>query len=146
MTRADARSADDEAVGRPVRVVVCAVDFSAATTLALDRAAYLARLHGLARLHLVHVAEVVQRDGDDDARALGEWIAAEERAASRAQGLEVVPCFRTGIAAREVSACAASLAADLLVVGDHRPAGMEGASTADLLARDAPCAVVVVRA
>jgi universal stress protein A len=137
-----------------IRTVLCAVDFSSATRATLDRAVDLARRHGLDRIHLVHVAEIVGRDGDGDPRTLVDWMAREEAAAARTRrvaddlardsGLAVEPEFRSGIAWREIADCARALGADLLVVGTH-PTDAAEPSVAEQLVRGAPCTVVAVR-
>ena len=59
-----------------VKVVLCAVDFSGGTRATVARAIDLARRYGVERVHLVHVAEIVRRDQDDEeGRSLADWIA-----------------------------------------------------------------------
>jgi nucleotide-binding universal stress UspA family protein len=141
-----------------VRVVLCAVDFSNATRATVARAIDLARRHGLEQVHLVHVAEIVRRDGDEEeARSLGDWIVHEEIAATQTRhaaetfaregAFGVVPVFRTGIAWREIVECARTLGAGFLVVGARGPesASAPGASIVEQLVRESPCTVVAVR-
>lgn len=141
-----------------MKVVLCAVDFSSATRATVARAIDLARRHGLEQVHLVHVAEIVRRDQDEEeGRSLADWIAHEEIAAgqirhaaetfARESAFGVVPVFRTGIAWREIVECARTLGAGLLVVGARGPASASapGASIVEQLVREAPCTVVAVR-
>jgi nucleotide-binding universal stress UspA family protein len=143
----------------PVEALLCAVDFSHATRETTARAVDLARRHGLARIYLVHVSEIVRREADEaDARSLDDWFAQEEAAAAELRrvaaaladhsGLEVVPEFRTGIAWREVVECARALRVGLLVVG--APSAVRASldtetSIVEQLMRAAPCTVVAVR-
>lgn len=143
----------------PVKLIACAVDFSSATSTTVARAVDLARRHGLDRIHLVHVAEIVHHTDDEtEPRTLSDWIIEEEDAAgrtrriaaelARASAIVVVPEFRTGIAWREIVECARVLGADLLVVGARVAEGGDGESEASVVAqvvRAAPCTVVVVR-
>ncbi len=141
-----------------VTSLLCAVDFSNATRATVGRAVDLARRHGLDRIHLIHVAEIVRRDVDDgEARSLDDWIAQEEGAAAeirrfadavaREVALAVVPEFRTGIAWREIVECARSLRTDLLVVGaGGRTRSDTDPSIVEQLVREAPCTTVVVQA
>lgn len=143
----------------PVGVIVCAIDFSSATSATVARAADLARRHDLDRIHLVHVAEIVHHAEDEaEPRTLSDWIVEEEDAAARtrrvaadlarALAIVVVPEFRTGIAWREIVECAGVLGAGLLVVGARVAESGDSESEASVVAqvvRAAPCTVVVVR-
>ena len=136
---------------RPIGTVLCAVDFSAATHTALDRAVDLARRYGAERLLLAHVVEIVRRD-DDDARTLDAWVSHEEGVAARmrrlaeevarSSGLQVGAVIRSGIAWREIVELARSAGADLVVVGAPEA---DASSTAEQLLRSAPCTVVAAR-
>jgi universal stress protein A len=130
----------------------CAVDFSAHSWAALQRALDLAgRLD--AELTLLHVfppgqeGSLVRAEralGMAEERLLGrlgEWRASCERSLGR----EVRAKFLSGSPARELARFAARL--DLLVVGTRGPTGLGRlllGSVAERVVRDAPCPVMVV--
>jgi nucleotide-binding universal stress UspA family protein len=133
----------------------CAVDFSAHSWAALERAVDLARRLE-ARLTIVHVfppgqlgaGALVQAEralGMAEERLLGrlgEWRAAAERALGR----EVQAQLLAGSPARELAKFAGR-GLDLLVVGTRGPTGLGRlllGSVAERVVRDAPCPVMVV--
>lgn len=137
------------------------MDYSATSMAALDRALQMAQGAEPARLVLLLALpggpttsppkaaqaseELVARSRDNLVRL------AEDRA--RAQGLaaptQIEGVVTFGSAAEALLAHAASLPADVLVVGTHGRRGMERlvlGSVAERLAREAPCSVLVARA
>jgi len=131
----------------------CAVDFSAHSWAALQRAADLARRLE-AQLILVHVIPPGQQGVRSQAeRALGmaeervlgrldEWRAAAERATGRPAQAHLL----VGNPAAELARFGAR-GLDLLVVGTRGPTGLGRlllGSVAERVTRDAPCPVMVV--
>jgi nucleotide-binding universal stress UspA family protein len=154
------RAADATTAGPdPYRHIVCAIDFSDSSHRAADWAADLAvASHG--DLLLVHVMAPVSRfqpvmmgaqtspeySADlraDARRRLRELIPDVARAASSVSELVV-----EGKAADEVVRIAAEHRADLIIAGAHAGAGglLGFGSTANRIARGAPCPVLIVRA
>lgn len=135
--------------------IVCAVDFSAASRVALEHAAELARRFH-ADLLLVHAWQAPpggergtsgaldDRDEAELAAKLEEW----ERDAEQIAGREVRTLLTSGPAASEVTRIASEERADLVVAGTHGRTGFErsvlGSFTEELV-RHASCAVLVVR-
>jgi universal stress protein A len=145
----------------PIKVLLCATDFSPSSDRALEAAVDLARRYGLSKMYLLHVAEVVERGlgpGEIDADWMLQWNRFEEVKAvqtrklaeqtARAHGIEVIPDFRTGGTWREIVGAARELRADVLVLGSHGRTGLARVlmgSVAEQVVRHAPCTVVVVR-
>lgn len=113
-----------------MRHVVAAVDFSAPSDAAVERAVELAEAFG-ARMTLLHVAAPdpdfvgyeVGPQGERDARARelrGEHATLQERAAAlRARGLDARALLVEGPSVETLLAEAERLEADLLVMGSH---------------------------
>lgn len=131
----------------------CAVDFSAHSWAALERAIDLARRLE-AQLLLVHVIPPAQAGPvPGPGRTLGmaeQWIAAKlddwRATAERALGREVQARLFTGSPAPELLRFAAG-GVDLLVVGTRGPTGLGRlliGSVAERVARDARCPVMIV--
>ncbi len=148
--------------------IVCAVDYSQAGDLALERAFELTSERPLARLHVVNVLPVYQPGTATDAawsgalpsvaqaaeelRGYVERKKAEYRAAHAGQNLQfldtVLAHQRVEAPAEEIAQLAADLEADLVVVGTHGRRGLSRlvlGSVAEATVRLAPCPVLVVR-
>lgn len=148
-----------------LRRIVAATDFSPAADQAIARAAQLAAASGAA-LTLVHALPVsVWKDTlaivadlylhgptpydphgvEAQTRARLDAAAADLRAA---HGVDVATVLRSGRPPAEIAAAAADAQADLLVIGAHGANRMHEwllGTTAQKLARIAPCPVLVVR-
>ena len=145
----------------PLRHLLVATDFSAASEQAVERAMQLARVQGAA----VTLLHVVPASLWEDARGLlaGVLDVASPEAlllqqANRLQrradelaadsGLQVTQQVRYGRPAAELAAAAAALQADLLVVGAHGAHPIREVTvgtTAQKLLRISPCPVLVVK-
>jgi nucleotide-binding universal stress UspA family protein len=143
--------------------VLVPVDFSEGSRAALELAAGLA--HALnARLTVLHIAEVAPRgfagavadfpEIEKELRAAAEARMAEFTAAVQGSGVVVQTEVRCGFPfagekpAAQIVAAAASIKADLIVIGTHGRTGLDRAllgSTAEYVVRHAPCAVLTVR-
>ncbi len=139
--------------------IVCAVDFSDSSRIALEHAADLAcRFEG--ELVLVHVwkgprtarvaralapAAISADEQRELARKLDDW----RREATRIAGREVRTVLVSGSPASEIARVATDEKADLVVVGTRGRKGLERAvlgSVAEGIVRHSPCAVLVARA
>ena len=137
--------------------IVCAVDFSEASRIALEHAAELARRFH-AELVLVHVWKGppgAENTGltpptlanEEEAELAGK-LEAWEREAEQIAGREVRTVLTRGSPASEVTRIASEERADLVVAGTHGRTGFERAvlgSVAEDIVRHSPCAVLVVK-
>jgi len=154
-------------------LILAAVDFSAASDLALQRAIELAMEKPAAALHVVNVLPVYQlgpsvaadqtsgtfvgalpstKDAADHLRVYVERRIAAFREAHPQANLgfldQVVAHQRLDVPSEEIAALAADLRADLVVVGTHGRRGLSRlllGSVAEGVVRLAPCPVLVVR-
>lgn len=127
-------------------VILCAVDFSAATSSLISYAGALAVAAG-AELRLLHVREQLTGvAAPSDAEA--SWLLEDYKQAAIRAGLRrVSTSVRSGEAAREIVAEAAQQAADLLMIGAHGCTNLTRflvGSTAEQVLRQAPCRTIVV--
>jgi nucleotide-binding universal stress UspA family protein len=139
--------------------VLCAVDFSAASRSALDTAVRLVRDAGAsAALTLIHVVHVpayplsvgvlvtpsLRRELLESAdRELADW-----KKAAEAEGVNASVLRLEGTPWQSIVEEARARRSDLIVVGTHGRTGLTHAiigSTAERVARHAPCAVLVTR-
>jgi universal stress protein A len=128
-------------------LILCPVDFSAATALLVGYAATLARATG-AELRLLHVCEPADQlprlAGECEARhLLDDW----EHTARLAGTRRVSTAVRAGEAAVEIVAEAAHYAADLIVIGAHGCTNLSRflmGSTVEQVLRRAPCATLLL--
>jgi len=135
--------------------VLCPVDFSESSHIAIRRAAELVVADG-GTLTVLHVIELpvayrgqipLDFAGEVDRRAkekLDEWVAE----ASRKTKAKVTPLVRVGTAGAQVLHVLDAEPADLVVVGSHGRTGIKRAllgSVAEKLARHAGCPVLVAR-
>jgi len=140
---------------RTFKRVVCPVDFSEPSKVALQRAAELVVADG-GTLTVVHVIELpvayrgqipLDFAGEIDRRArekLDEWVAD----ASRRTKATVTPVVRLGTPGAQVLHLLGEASCDLVVVGSHGRTGLKRAllgSVAEKLARHAGCPVYVAR-
>jgi universal stress protein A len=138
--------------------ILCPVDFSDASQVAVEEALSLARLKGGA-VKLLHVCEipvpssplevvapgVIERGREELRRELALW---RERAAAATQGVTVTAELRLGSPAAEILR-AAGEGCDLIVMGTHGRTGLMHlllGSVAEKVLRKAPCSVLTVRA
>jgi nucleotide-binding universal stress UspA family protein len=146
----------------PLRRIVAATDFSAASEAVVERAAEWAAAHG-ASLTLAHVVPSSLWDdvGASLAAALGQARPTQEEAAAaagqrlRREADELAARHRLRCEARvacgrvpqELARLVAATGADLLAVGSHgaHPVRELLGTTAQKLLRLAPCAVLVVK-
>lgn len=140
----------------PVRTVLAATDFSTNASLALERAADLARRRA-ARLVLVTVFSpigssrvdlpLLPPDLEAEALEASRQRLEEEAAALHGEGLEVVSKLGRGVPAESIVQMARDEEADVIVVGTRGLEGFEHAllgSTAEAIVGRAPCPVLVV--
>jgi nucleotide-binding universal stress UspA family protein len=128
-------------------LILCPVDFSAATALLVGYAATLARATG-AELRLLHVRESAgQWPGatteSEARRLLRDW----QRTACLAGTPRVSTALRAGEAAAEIVADATSYLADLIVIGAHGCTNLSRflmGSTVEQVLRCAPCATLLL--
>jgi universal stress protein A len=141
--------------------ILCAVDFSEPSRIAMLEAAALAR-DADAALVVAHVyqpprgsmvatdmlapapAEVEATVAEDAERRLRPWVDEAGKVADRAVEPRVVP----GAAAERIVALARELGADLVVLATHGRTGLARVllgSVAERVVREAPCSVLVVR-
>jgi nucleotide-binding universal stress UspA family protein len=141
-----------------LRHILCPVDFSTGSRLALDTAVELAVEAG-ARLTVAHVHEmpsILHSEAAVAMPALAEKLQAEagrelEKARGEAQRLgapEVETALVPGVAWDQIVKLARARDCDLVVMGTHGRTGLEHAllgSVAERVARHAHCPVLVVR-
>lgn len=137
--------------------VLCPVDFTPVSSVALDHAAALARWYE-AELHVLHVFQppvalvrtFPQFAGDVlESGARHELLGRLEQLAApvRTGGRTVRTSLREGHVATEINALAHELSADLLVMGTHGRSGVPRlvlGSVTEKLLRIAPCPVLTV--
>lgn len=140
------------------KTIVCATDFSAASDVAVEHAAALARTFG-ATLHVVHVVQdAAQQPWTVEAYTLNladltrEWVEEARRSLARvaaASGVQPITSCLVGRPAHEILQYLRDTAADLLVVGSHGHGAFAQlllGSVAERLVRQAGCPVLVARA
>ncbi|MGA8890897.1 MAG: universal stress protein [Anaeromyxobacteraceae bacterium] len=135
--------------------ICCPIDFSAASREALVVAADLARRYGagLTVLHATSVhwpgpelptAPAPGTGGQGDADALATWVAEAERLA----GAPVSSVLLSAPVAEAIVAFARDVGTDLVVLSSHGRTGLRRlvlGSVAEVVARTAPCPVLIVR-
>lgn len=140
-----------------VRRILCPIDFSEPSAHALEQAIRLARWSG-ARLSVLHVRPTVVPHPDIPAAGpMAPWLVAEletlrQRVATAgadavAAGVKVEALAAAGEPVHEVLACAASLPADLIVLGTHGLSGFQHlvlGSVTEKVLRRATCPVLTV--
>jgi nucleotide-binding universal stress UspA family protein len=139
--------------------ILCPIDFSLASTHAIDLAAHMAKLYGshIAALHVVppSVTPYPGLPAIDPQRGqvididLRRYCSETARAFSSAitAGTSVDVMVHVGEAARDILESAASLPADLIVMGTHGFSGFEHlllGSVAEKVLRKAACPVLTV--
>jgi nucleotide-binding universal stress UspA family protein len=142
-------------VGNRVHIgrILCPVDFSEFSSRALEHAVALAG-HFAARVDLLHVVpSAVSPSGGGSFPARSELLQYAGLELRRCAGLavqsriSVQTDLREGEPWRQIEAAAASLPADLVVMGTHGRAGFEHfllGSVAEKVLRRAPCPVLTV--
>src|SRR5262245_38884792 len=132
--------------------ILCAIDFSEDSTVALRTAAELVRLYS-GSLHLVHVIEARPAVTGESLMGLtknaGDAMAGlistrEELLKNFPVTTEVV----SGLAAVEILNCARQWRADLIVLGSKGITSVEeilAGGTADTVMKEASCSVLIVR-
>lgn len=140
-----------------VRRILCPLDFSEPSTHALAQATRLAGWYG-ARLTVLHVRPTVVPHPDIPAAGqMAPWLEAElvalrQRVADAcagavAAGVPVETMATAGEPVHEILGCAASLPADLLVLGTHGLSGFQHlvlGSVTEKVLRKAACPVLTV--
>lgn len=140
-----------------VRQILCPVDFSEHSTHALEQATRLAGWYG-ARLAVLHVRPTVVPHPDMPAGgAVAPWLVAELEAlrqrvmaacgAAVAAGVTVESLTTAGEPVHDILACAATLPADLIVLGTHGLSGFQHlvlGSVTEKVLRKASCPVLTV--
>ena len=141
----------------PFTRILCALDFSPSSTLALDHAISLAR-HGGGALTLLHVVEVIPLYYDFSPPAVVDVAAWARDAQRRLRALVSDPVratcrideiVATGRPYREIVSLAGTLGSDLIMMGVQGRSAADLAffgSTANHVVRDARCAVLTLRA
>lgn len=144
---------------QPIRRVLVAIDFSAGSDAAAERAVRLARAHG-ACVDLVHafdasawqalraVFDLKRLSGQLSPEAgLRERLTARAAALAASEGLVVESHFGAGAPAAVIEARATAMNAALLVIARRsEPAAPGVSSTLLRILRSAPCPVLVTRA
>jgi nucleotide-binding universal stress UspA family protein len=153
-------AANETAAPGPFRRILCAIDFSESSILALEYATALARSAD-GRILLVHVLESVPMPLPDSAAGVFDVPAYQESLEAEARrrlhalvSSEVAPLaeaedVRVGKAHEEILRAAEDHRSDLVVMGVRGHSGLEDAlfgSTAYHVARRATCPVLSVRA
>ncbi len=146
---------NDSSLSSPRFVLLAALDASADADRVLDEACAYARARAGSELHLVHAVEPWETEGfpveEARERALGRGRSYVDEQARRAQagsGVTVVGHMRECLAATAILQVAASIDAELVLVGTHDRKGISRwafGSVAERVTRDAACPVLVVR-
>jgi len=146
----------------PVQTILCPVDFSENSLMALEYAAYFARQHD-AKLYLLYVipteeislpAELYRRDeksGGADLVWAGEAAKKKLREVAHARLNEGVRCeilVRVGDPATGILQAAESIAAGMIVMATHGRTGLAHffvGSVAERVVRESLCPVLTIR-
>jgi nucleotide-binding universal stress UspA family protein len=140
-----------------VRRILCPIDFSEPSAHAIEHATCLARWFG-ARLAVLHVRPTVTPHPDmPPAGPMAPWLVTEleelrQRVAAAsneatAAGVDTEPLATAGAPVHEILRCAATVAADLIVMGTHGLSGFQHlvlGSVTERVLRTAPCPVLTV--
>lgn len=140
-----------------VRRILCPIDFSDPSAHALELAGRLARWYD-ARLVVLHVRPTITPHPDIPAAgSMAPWLVtelqhlrqrvAEAGAEATAAGVDVEPLATAGQPVHEILQCAATVAADLIVMGTHGLSGFQHlvlGSVTEKVLRKAPCPVLTV--
>jgi len=143
-----------------IEKILVPVDFSAHTSAAIRAACELAQRHhaSLTLLHVWGPVAYALPEGflfytpEQLSRMYSECqalLAAGKAEAEKAGAAQVQVLLREGVVASEISAVARSGRYDLIVIGSHGRTGIRHAlvgSIAEKVAREAPCAVMIVKA
>jgi nucleotide-binding universal stress UspA family protein len=130
-------------MNKPRFVVLAAIDESPDADRVVASASTFARSIAGGELHIVHVVPAAPTAG---ARA---YVDRRAREASATAGVPVTGHLNEGQPARAIVQTAASIDADLVIVGSHdhrRPAGWRLGSVSEKVAARTACPVLVVRA
>lgn len=140
-----------------VAIIVAAVDTSGLASSVIEASARLARrAWSNAQLHIMHVFRTRALDrappgghgNDDRLEEARHHLEHHVRMARRQCSVSVTGHFATGNPSEEIVRLAASLGADVVVVGTHDAAGLGRllvGSVSEVVARKASCSVFVVR-
>ena len=142
--------------GEEPRVVLAAVDTSAASERVIAMAARFVRAFPEANLHVLHVLRHSRIDRHAGVPAMGsdvvddakEHLEFHKRLAMRQCRNSVTSHFAVGNPTNEILRFCGELKVDLLVIATHDHSGFERlllGSIAETLMRKAPCSVTVVR-
>jgi nucleotide-binding universal stress UspA family protein len=147
-----------EAIPEEPKAILVALDASNGADRVLGAAARLSRQSPTAVLHVLHVyrqsrfdharAGVDTGSDADFVNDAKEHLEAYVRSARRRTRSQVIGHFSLGDPTHEILRTAASVRADVLVIGTHDHAGFERlllGSVAERLVRQAGCSVYVVR-
>jgi len=134
-------------------VIVVGIDESPSADLVLERAVALARQTPGSEIHLVHAADLIRTDGAtpvvmDALERHRDLLDRRAREAQTTSGVNVVAHFHATDAARAILQTAASVDADMIVVGTTGKRGLERlilGSVAQVVVQRASCTVLVVR-
>ena len=136
-----------------VQKILVPIDFSTPCNKAFKYALGFARQFG-SQIVMIHVIEPGPVAGESTPRTQDELALAEEKMQGLADGsprdahLDITSGIRRGVATHEIVQAAEELDVDLIIMATH---GLRGwrhfglGSTADRVARAAPCPVLVVR-
>ena len=128
-----------------VRRILCPIDFSDASSHAIDQARVIAGWYQ-ARITALHVYHGTTGTGDAEVERLRGEVMRVFRAAASA-GLAVEALVQSGPAVGHILETAANLPADLIVMGTHGAGGFERlvlGSVAEKVLRQARCPVLTV--
>jgi universal stress protein A len=150
-------ASDDPLIHAYPRCILVPLDFSPPSKRAMRFAREWAALFG-AEVCLVHVVEPSGAVGDFGTVPVGmvrRDVAAVAKAALRElaqaefpEGIPVTVAVRKGRAFEQIAATARDVHADVVIIGTHGHAGLRHAllgSTAERVARHAPCPVLILR-
>ena len=141
-----------------VQKILVPIDFSTPCNKAFKYAVGFARQFGshIVMIHVVEPAAAVDKEllaGEGTPRTQSETVLAEEKMqaladASRDGRLKITSGIRGGVATHEIVKAAEELDVDLIIMATHGLRAWKHfglGSTADRVARAAPCPVLVVR-
>ena len=142
-----------------VKKILVPIDFSTPCNKAFKYALGFARQFGsqIVMIHVIEPAPVAgaePRAGESMPRTQDELALAEEKMRALAEAspcdahLHITSGIRTGVATHEIVQAAEELDVDLIIMATHGVRGWKHfglGSTADRVARAAPCPVLVVR-
>lgn len=140
--------------------IMIPMDFSETALLAMEQAAFMARLFK-AELYMLHVIEVMEfaysiydpslavpLDNEDIEKNVALSLAELENKIKKEYGVEPIPLIRCGRVAGELGSTAEEYKIDLIVMGTHGAKGLEEffiGSNAHKIVTHSPCPVLTIQ-